>query len=219
MKTLAAVMLMTMMGGVASAQTFDFHKLNVGAPPPGWNCTKTGEGDVKWTIERDDYPPSFFNVLKQSGTGATPSNPYPNPSVYPICILDGPSFKDGFVQVKIKMVSGKQDQAAGLIWRVKDTNNYNILRANALENDVTFYQTIDGRRTIKVRRWFPVVANIWHTLRVNFKGNAFSGSFDDSPVAIWFDSTLMDAGKVGVWTKADSVSMFDQFTYGAYGDQ
>ena len=217
MKTLAAVMLITMLAGVALAQTFNFHNLKVGEPPPqGWNCTKTGEGNVKWTVERDDYPPNFWNVVKQSGNGATPSNDYPTPSVFPICILNGPTIKDGFVQVKIKMVDGKQDRAAGLIWRVKDSNNYNIIRANALENDVTYYQTINGKRSIKVRKWFPVTSNVWHTLRVEFKGNMASASYDDAQVAIWWDDTFLEPGKVGVWTKADSVSMFDEFTYGTY---
>lgn len=216
MKTLATVMTMTtMLAGVAWAQSFAFHKLKVGVPPAGWNCTQTGVGDVKWTIERDDYPPNFWNVLKQSGSGATPSSDYPTPSVYPICIMDGPAIKDGFAQVQIKAVSGKQDQAGGLIWRVKDSNNYNIIRLNALENDVTFYQTVNGVRTMKVRRWFPVTANVWHNLRIDFKGNTHTATYDGSLVAIWIDNTFMEPGKVGVWTKADSVTMFDQFTSGA----
>ena len=215
MKTLAAVMLMTtMLAGVALAQTFDFHKLQVGEPPAGWNCTKTGVGDAKWTIARDDYPPNFWNVLKQSGSGATASNDYPTPSVFPICILNGPTIMDGSVQANIKMISGKQYQGAGLIWRVKDSNNYNIARANALENDVTIYQTVNGKRTMKVRRWFPVTQNVWHNLRVDFKGNAHTVTYDGQLVAIWIDETFMEQGKVGVWTKADSVVFFDDFTYG-----
>ena len=211
----AVMFMIPMLAGVALAETINFHNLTVGpASPPGWNCTQTGEGDVKWSIVRDDYPPNFWNVLEQTGTGATPSSPYPTPSVYPICILNGPTLKDGFAQVKIKLVDGKQDRAAGLIWRVKDSNNYNIARANALENDVTIYQTINGRRSTKVRRWFPVTPNVWHTLRVDFKGNQSTVSYDNELVAIWYDDTFLDPGKVGVWTKADSVSMCDEFTYG-----
>jgi hypothetical protein len=102
----SAVMLMIpTLGGVAWAETINFHNLTVGpATPPGWNCTQTGEGDVKWSIVRDDYPPNFWNVLEQTGTGAMASNPYPTPSVYPICILNPPTLKDGFAQVKIKLV-------------------------------------------------------------------------------------------------------------------
>lgn len=229
MKTLAAVMLMimmTMLAGVALAQTqtpaptpiptqtYDFHKLKVGTTPPGWTCTQTGKGEAKWTIVRDDYPPLFNNVLEQIGSGAIPGEPYPTPSVYPICIFDGATIKDGFVQAMFKVVSGKQDQGAGIIWRVKDANNYNIFRANALGNDVTIYQTVNGIRTTKVRRSLPVSSNVWHSLRVDFRGNSSTVSLDGSLINTWFDNTFMEPGKVGVWTKADSVSMFDQVTYG-----
>jgi hypothetical protein len=219
MKMKAALTSMAMMlSCVALAQnhTVDFHKLNVGTVPPGWNCTQTGEGDAKWTIVREDYPPNFWNVLEQIGTGATARESYPTPSVYPICILDTPPIADGFVSVRFKLVSGKQDQAGGLIWRVKDANNYNIFRANALENDLTIYQTVNGRRVTKVRRWFPVTPNVWHSMRVDFKGDSHTVTYDESIVNIWFDNVFMEPGKIGVWTKADSVTMFDNFTWGSF---
>src|SRR6266851_2563745 len=135
--TIAAVVLTTVvLASVALADTVNFDNLKTDAPPPGWTATKTGSGEAKWTIEKDDTAPSQPNVLKQSGQ-----------ATYPVCIKDDTSFKDGFVEVKFKPISGKEDQAGGVIWRARDSNNYYIARANALEDNVTIYHTVNGRRT------------------------------------------------------------------------
>ena len=193
----------TMLVGVAVAQTVNFDDLKTGAPPPGWTATKTGSGQPKWTVEKDDTAPSKPNVLKQSGE-----------ATYPVCLKDDTSLKDGFVEVKFKPISGKEDQAGGLVWRAKDSNNYYIARANALEDNVTIYHTVDGRRTEKKRTNMKVASNQWHTLRVDFQGNHFTVALDGKKAIDWNDDTFKAAGKVGVWTKADSVTLFDDFTYG-----
>jgi hypothetical protein len=200
----AAVLITTMLVGVALADTVNFDNLKTGAPPPGWTATKTGSGTAKWTVEQDDSAPSRPNVLKQSGQ-----------ATYPVCIKDDTSLKDGFVEVKFKPISGKEDQAGGLVWRAKDSNNYYIARANALEDNVTIYHTINGRRTEKKRTNMKVAPNAWHTLRVDFQDNHFTVTFDGKKAIEWDDATFKDAGKIGVWTKADSVTLFDDFTYGA----
>ena len=202
--TIVTILALTMLATVALADTVNFDSLTTGAPPPGWTATKTGTGAAKWTIEKDDTAPSKPNVLKQSGQ-----------ATYPVCIKDDTNFKDGFVEVKFKPISGKEDQAGGLIWRAKDHNNYYIARANALEDNVTIYHTINGRRTEKKRANMKVASNQWHTLRVDFEGNHFTVMFDDKKALEWDDSTFKDAGKIGVWTKADSVTLFDDFTYAA----
>ena len=188
---------------VVVADAINFDTLTAGHPPPGWTATKTGSGTAKWTIEQDDSAPSKPNVLKQSGQ-----------ATYPVCIKDDTSIKDGFVEVKFKPISGKEDQAGGLIWRAKDSNNYYIARANALEDNVTIYHTINGRRTEKKRTNMKVASNQWHTLRVDFQDNRFTVTFDGKKAIDWDDNTFKDAGKVGVWTKADSVTLFDDFSYG-----
>src|SRR5499427_7832632 len=193
----------TLLASVAVAQTVNFDNLTAGAPPPGWTATKTGSGNPKWTIERDDSAPSKPNVLKQSGQ-----------ATYPVCLKDDTSLKDGFVEVKFKPISGKEDQAGGLIWRAKDSNNYYIARANALEDNVTIYHTINGRRTEKKRTSMKVASNQWHALRADFQGSHFTVTFDGKKALEWDDETFKDAGKVGVWTKADSVTLFDDFNYG-----
>ena len=135
-------------------------------------------------------------------------------ATYPVCIKDDTNLKDGFVEVKFKPISGKEDQAGGVIWRAKDSNNYYIARANALEDIVTIYDTVKGRRTERKRTNTKVASNQWHTLRVDFQGNHFTVTFDGKKAIEWDDATFTEAGKVGVWTKADSVTLFDDFVYG-----
>ena len=204
MRLLGAILIATVAAGTAApGETINFDNAEVGKPPAGWTATKTGKGEAKWTVEKDDTAPSQPNVLKQSGE-----------ATYPVCIKDDTSLKDGFVEVKFKPISGKEDQAGGVIWRAKDSDNYYVARANALEDNVTIYHTIKGKRTEKKRSDMKVSSNDWHTLRVHFKGHHFTVTLDGKKAIEWDDDTFKEAGKVGVWTKADSVTLFDDFSYG-----
>ena len=187
---------------LALSEAVNFDSGPLGQPPAGWTATKTGSGTAMWTIEKDDTAPSKPNVLKQSGT-----------ATYPVCFKDDTNLKDGFVEVKFKSISGKEDQAGGVLWRLKDANNYYVARANALEDNVTIYDTVNGRRTERKRANMKVTPNQWHTLRVDFQGTHFTVTFDGKKALEWDDATFKDAGKVGVWTKADSVTAFDDFSY------
>ncbi len=189
---------------LAAAETVNFDDMKVGTVPPSWTATQTGSGTAKWSVEKDNSAPSKPNVLKQSGQGT-----------FPVCFKNDTNIKDGFVEVKFKPIAGKEDQAGGVIWRLQDANNYYIARANALENNVTIYHTIKGKRTEKKRTNVKVSSGTWYTLRVDFNGNHFTVTFDGKKALEWEDDTFKDAGKVGVWTKADSVTEFDDFTSGS----
>jgi hypothetical protein len=202
MKT-TAILAVTLLAAGAT-ETVNFDKGDVNKLPSGWTATQTGTGQAKWAIVADDTAPSKPNVLKQSGQ-----------ATYPVCLKDDTSVKDGFVEVKFKAMSGREDQAGGVIWRAKDANNYYVARANALEDNVTIYHTINGRRTEKKRTSMKVAANQWHTLRVDFQGSHFTVALNRQKALDWDDETFKDAGKVGVWTKADSVTVFDDFSYGS----
>jgi len=204
MKTLNALLLMIVLThSAATAATINFDDVAPDAPPPGWTATKTGKGEAKWTIAKDDTAPSKPNVLEQSGE-----------ATYPLCLKNETSLKDGFVEVKFKPISGKEDQAGGLVWRAKDSDNYYVARANALEDNVAIYHTIQGKRTEKKRTDMKVASNQWHTLRVDFIGNHFTVTFDGKTAIEWEDQTFTKPGMVGVWTKADSVTLFDDFSFG-----
>ncbi len=201
---ISAIVATTVILAAPAAETIDFDKEEVGKPPTGWTATQTGSGQAKWAVVQDDSAPSKPNVLKQSGQ-----------ATYPVCLKDDTNLTDGFVEVKFKPVSGKEDQAGGVVWRAKDANNYYIARANALEDNVTIYHTINGRRTEKKRTPMKVATNHWHTLHVDFQGHHFVVTFNGQKALEWDDETFKDAGKVGVWTKADSVTLFDDFSYGS----
>ena len=189
-------------GAPGGKVTFDDAK--PGEPPAGWTATQTGGGKASWAIKKDESAPSKPNVLEQSGVAA-----------YPVCLKNDTNVKDGFVEVKFKAVSGKEDQAGGLIWRAKDSYNYYVARANALEDNVCIYHTIKGRRTEKKRMELKVSPNEWHTLRVEFAGAHFTVLLDGRKAIEWDDVTFAEPGKVGLWTKADSVTLFDDFSYGS----
>src|SRR5262249_26123482 len=204
------IMAATMAATLVGAQKVSFDDMKTGAPPPGWTATQTGSGTAKWTIEKDQSGQRKPNVLKQSGQ-----------ATFPFCFKNDTNIKDGFVEVKFKPVSGKEDQAGGVIWRVQDANNFFVFRANANENNAVLYKTVNGKRTpldIVGRKGGygvkeTVASGQWHTLRVEFAGNHFKAYYDGKHLFDVEDNTFTDAGKVGVWTKADSVTLFDDFTY------
>jgi hypothetical protein len=133
--------------------------------------------------------------------------------VFPWCVKTGTSLADGSVEVKFKPLSGREDQAGGLVWRWKDGNTYYVARANALENNVSLYYTERGRRiTIKYVD-APVAGSAWHALRVEFRGTHIRVLLDGKAYIELDDSHVAGPGAVGVWTKADSVTAFDDFTY------
>jgi hypothetical protein len=200
-----------MEGSVAMADQASFADDTVGATPKGWTPTMTGKGNPKWSVEKDSTAPSKTNVVKQSGT-----------ATYPLLLKDGTSLKDGFVEVRFKALSGAEDRAGGIVWRAKDANNYYVVRANALEDNVVLYKTVNGTRSaidIVGRQGgygvkLPVPSGQWHSLRVEFAGNRFKVYFNGKAAFEVEDRTFPDAGQVGLWTKADSVTVFDDFSYG-----
>jgi hypothetical protein len=194
-----------------SNHAISFESTQTGAAPEGWTSTLTGSGDPKWTVESDGTAPSKSKVIKQSGR-----------ATYPLLLKNDSSVKDGFVEVKFKAISGSQDRAAGVVWRAKDANNYYVARANALEDNVVLYKTVKGVRSpldIVGRKGgygtdVKVPAGTWHSLRADFSGPRFRVSFNGKQLFEVENSTFADAGKVGLWTKADSVTLFDQIAYG-----
>jgi hypothetical protein len=186
----------------ALAETITFDSDPVGQSPQGWTCGVTGKGTPRWLVAADATAPSPPNVLKQEDT-----------ATFPWCVKTGISATDGAVEVKFKPISGKEDQAGGVVWRFKDGNNYYVARANALENNVSLYYTSNGvRKTIEYKNAL-VAPKVWHTLRVVYKGDAIQVALDGTVYIDTKDRHIAGAGKIGVWTKADSVTMFDNFTY------
>jgi hypothetical protein len=207
MKTILIAIATILTATSAFAETDTFDNGSVGSPPPDWTCGITGRGTPRWTVEADISAPSRPNVLKQSSKTASGA-------AYPWCVKKGASLADGYVEVKFKPLEGREDQAGGLVWRWKDGNNYYIARANALENNVSLYHTTAGRR-IEIRYVdAPVAVNRWHTLRIEFSGPRIKVLFDGKQYIDLTDNHISGAGSIGVWTKADSVTAFDDLAFG-----
>jgi hypothetical protein len=203
MKTVAA-MGGLLVAGSSLGQTLNFDTDTPGTLPAAWEQGVTGRGTPRWAVRQDPSAPSAPNVLQQSGTGT-----------FPWCVLRGSSIENGFVEVKFKPLEGREDQAGGVVWRWKDGDNYYVARANALENNVSLYYTVNGRRNTIKYLDAPVPGNTWHTLRVEFAGKRIRVIFDGKPYIEMDDDRIAGPGAVGVWTKADSVTLFDDFGYGA----
>ena len=170
-------------------------------------------GTPKWETLKDGTAPSSPNVLAQTSNDRTNGR-------FPLAILDGVTMASGKVSVKCRPISGQVDQACGIVWRYRDANNYYIVRSNALENNVVLYKVDGGKRsslapkgaaakTYGVKHTVP--SGTWSTLGVAFEGNLFTVYFDGKKLFEVEDGTFSAAGKVGLWTKADSVTHFDDF--------
>lgn len=204
-RLIAAGLAAALTSGAARAGAVDFDATPTNALPRGWVAGVTGGGAPDWQVVTDDSLPGKSRALKQSSEFAG--------HIFPWCVDRDVALKDGFVQVKFKPVSGKEDASGGLIWRFQDGDNYYVARANADENNVTIYHTLKGTRTEFKRTDIKVTLNEWHRLRVDFQGSHFTVTYDGQKVIEWDDDTFPNAGAVGVWTKADSVTLFNDFTF------
>jgi hypothetical protein len=183
--------------------TYDFDNDNAGAIPAKFHGARTGQGsEGKWVVMTDTTAPSKPNVVAQTSTDKTDYR-------FPLLISDEGSFKDLELSVKFKAVAGEVDRAAGLVFRLKDANNYYIVRANALEDNYRLYHVIKGSRRQFAGANFKVTSGEWHELRVECVGNKIICYYDGAKKIEATDDTFKDTGKVGLWTKADSVTYFD----------
>ena len=156
-------------------------------------------------MQAEKDAPSGPNVLAQTDTDETDYR-------FPVAVLKEGSYKDVTLTVRARPLSGRVDQGFGLVWRYKDANNYYITRCNADEDNCTIYHTVNGSRRPFLNQSVKVAKNTWHTLKLEATGDHFVVWYDGKKVLDARDETFKDAGKVGLWTKADSVIEFDDFT-------
>jgi len=198
----------------STAETIRFDSTRPGALPAGWTAVipQTGRAP-RWEVRPDSSAPSKPNVLAQLSSERAENH-------VPMAIFDVKTVQDGEVSVKFKTVSGRSNQAAGLVWRYQNPNNYYLVRANALEDNIAMYKVQDGKPTLVVPKGrsakssgvtHKIPARTWSILKVSFRKSRFEVYFDHRKVFEAEDSTFRQAGKVGLWTKADSVTYFDDF--------
>jgi Domain of Unknown Function (DUF1080) len=205
------------LSGAAKAETITFEASGAaGAVPNGFTAATTGRGSsADWKLQEASGAPSGKMVVGQLSTKG------PNMR-FPVLVYDAITASNTDVSVKFKAISGSDDQAAGIVVRYQDANNYYVVRANALEDNVVFYIVKNGSRIdlpIKGQgRTYgakaPVTKGGWNTLGLSAEGNTFKISLNGKQLYEVEDKQIPKSGKIGLWTKADSVMQFDDLVIG-----
>jgi 3-keto-disaccharide hydrolase len=199
----------------AENRVWNFDKDNAQSLLQGWLFAVTGQGTKgTWGVLAEPSAPSQPNVLAQTSKDITDYR-------FPVAIVQNVDYQDPSLNVQFKTISGRVDQSAGLVWRYQDSKNYYVVRANALEDNVVLYKIESGKRShlrpkgatgrgygVKI----SVPRNAWNKLGVKVSGNVFVVSFNGQKLFEVEDNTFAERGKIGLWTKSDSVTCFDNLS-------
>jgi hypothetical protein len=192
-------------GAQMSARTIDLASMTVGTAPGDFVFARTGQGPQgQWSVV-DDASATQGRAIAQTSTDTTDYR-------FPLAIYQGVTAKDVDVTLRFKPVAGKVDQAGGIAIRVVSADDYYVVRANALEDNVRFYRVVKGRRQQLAGVNTKVAPGQWHELGLRAEGDRFTISFDGKPALTASDTTFATPGKIALWTKADSVTHFDRIT-------
>lgn len=196
------------------ADTIDFDSPKVGTPPPDWTMAITHKGEPgRWIVHPDATAPSKPNVLAQLAADKSRTR-------FALALYDKGYCRNGDLSVDLKMVSGKAEQTAGLVWRYQDPNNYYMLQISANRDTIGVYKVVDGKPAAVARlspglKAFEVSHRIdqqeWNVAKVLIRGTHVTVFFDHRKVMDAEDATFTKPGKMGVWTKGDTVAYFDDF--------
>jgi hypothetical protein len=181
----------------------DFEGMTTGHPPPGFRLGLAGGGPApRWVVLEDPSAPAGPHVLAETSRDRTNMR-------FPVAVVESFEARDVAVATRFRPVDGRVDQAAGLVVRYRDTRNYYVARANALEDNVRLYRIVDGRRTQCAGTHIRVPRDRWQTLGLAIRGDRFEVSLDGRVLFGAADQTFSGVGRVGLWTKADSLTHFD----------
>jgi hypothetical protein len=163
----------------------------------------SGEGaKIDWEIRAEPSARSGTKVLAQTSTELLPAR-------FPLLIYDSLSVKDVSVTVQFKPVSGTINQAAGVIVRFQDPDHFYVARADALKNEVQLINVVNGLHNPLARADIPVATGEWHTMRLVAQGSHLQVFLDEVSLLTADDDTYEQAGKVGLATKSDGITIFD----------
>ncbi len=187
-------------GLIAQTQekVWNFDTNKPGVIPEGFT-NEVGE----WKVVADETAPSKPNVLAQLAKNSG--------STFNVTLISGTDYKDVDLSVKMKAIAGKEDQGGGLVWRAKDAKNYYVARYNPLEDNYRLYKVEKGRRS-QLKGARIKHGQDWHALRVVMQGDHIQCYYGGQKYLETNDSTFPDAGKIGLWTKSDAQSHFDDLT-------
>lgn len=199
----------------------DFATLPTGAPPSHFRPALTGRGPAPdWKIIQvasTSALPALIDataaarsqtVMAQLSTDATDER-------FPLLVYTAEEFADFTATLKFRTVSGRTERMAGLAFRLRDPNNYYVIRASSLGNTLRFYKFVDGVRSEPIGVDLPIPAGEWHSLEVSARGNHIQCRLDGREVMPMLTDTSFTRGHLALWTKSDSISHFAslQVTY------
>jgi hypothetical protein len=198
-----AVAFLPFTGGAQMTDTsIDLQTATVGAEPPGFAFGRTGQGRIgRWQVA-EDADAASGRAIAQTDDDRTDYR-------FPLAIWQGVSAKNVDVTLRFKPAGGKVDQAGGIAVRLASPDDYYVVRANALEDNVRFYRVVKGRREQLAGVDTKVASGRWHALGLRAEGGRFTVSFDGKTLFTATDATFADAGRIALWTKADSITHFD----------
>jgi len=201
--------LIVLAGAPGGVRSWDFDLLEAGSLPEGWRVEATGQekATAKWQVARDEEAPLGPGVLELTATNHAESG------VFNLCWTDAVQFAEGEIAVFLRARSGKIDQGGGPIWRVQDRNNYYIARYNPFEDNVSVYYVKDGKRTMLAYSGKLELRDGWHLLKISHRGDRIRVYLDgELRLMVNAGNYIPGKGGVGLWTKADAATAFDNFT-------
>lgn len=184
-------------------RTFTFDDARIGALPPGWKTDSTSGSRGQWHVRATTGARSAPSALVLSSVDGAPE------SQFNACWTDDARFRDGSVELSVLALSGRNDQGGGPIWRVQDARNYYLCRWNPLESNFRMYVVKDGERRELASAPAPAEGGDWHVIRIEHVGDHITCALDGRALLDVHDATITNAGGIGVWTKSDAASAFD----------
>jgi hypothetical protein len=198
----AAVLTSPAAWAAGGSEMIDLSGVPNGELPAGFSTAKTGQGAASVWAVLEDASAEAGRVLAQTSTDQTDYR-------FPLAIYDKLSMANVDVSVRFKAIAGRVDRAGGIAVRLTDADNYYVVRANALEDNVNFYRVVQGSRRQITGTSTKIASGVWHVLGLRVEGDSFAISFNGKTLFTAKDSTFASGGKVAPWTKADSVTHFD----------
>ena len=203
---MSATMVLALAALLADPFAWSFEDATTGKLPHGWSAHRTGFGAGNvWKVAEDPRANSGRHVLAQTSSDG------PRP-LFNVCVCDESNFKDLDLSLVVKAVQGEIDRGGGPVWRFRDANNYYVCRWNPLEDNFRLYRVVGGKRTQLATVDLKVAADQWHIIRVVHSGSHIRCYLDGKLHLDVKDETFVQAGKVGLWSKADAVTYFDDMT-------
>ncbi len=193
--------------------SLNFENTAVGKIPAEWKIEATNKKGplATWQVVKDSTAPSGKKALALTGFNQTFGG------TFNLCWNNQINFLNGSISVQFKANSGEEDEGGGVIWRAQDKNNYYVARFNPLEDNFRIYYVKDGARRMLASARLKLAAHKWHSMKIVQNGNKISGFLNGKKYLEVENSTFSEAGGIGLWTKADAATSFDDFSVHGVG--